>query len=140
MTVRVRFYGEAERVGGAKGKAVWKGGQEVLAVAYDVPIPGHGTRNTSNIRFWVSTTLFELVRVSFRTRRVSSRADLACFSVRSFRKQSAKPISGFDLRSFDAGDYQASVEASQSAETITRVLYPNDNNVSLIFCLPFFLA
>ncbi|KAL7411695.1 glycosyltransferase family 35 protein [Mrakia frigida] len=93
VTVRVRFYGEAERVGGAKGKAVWKGGQEVLAVAYDVPIPGHGTRNTSNIRFW-----------------------------------SAKPISGFDLRSFDAGDYQASVEASQSAETITRVLYPNDNN------------
>ena len=73
----MRLYGEAERVGGAKGKATWKGGREVLAVAYDVPIPGHNTKNTSNIRFW-----------------------------------SAKPISGFDLASFDRGNYQGSFSAS----------------------------
>lgn len=35
----VRFYGTVDKRGG-KGKAVWYGGQEVLAVAYDVPIPG----------------------------------------------------------------------------------------------------
>lgn len=27
-----------------------------------------------------------------------------------------------------AGDYEKAVEASNSAETITRVLYPNDNH------------
>lgn len=38
----VRFYGTVERQGG-KGRAIWYGGQEVLAVAYDVPIPGGST-------------------------------------------------------------------------------------------------
>ena len=28
------------------GRAVWSGGQEVLAVAFDVPIPGYATKNT----------------------------------------------------------------------------------------------
>lgn len=31
------------------------------------------------------------------------------------------------LQSFNAGDYEKAVAASSSAETITRVLYPNDN-------------
>ncbi|CED85357.1 glycosyltransferase family 35 protein [Phaffia rhodozyma] len=93
VTVPVRFYGRAERVGGAKGKGQVIGGQEVLAIAYDTPVPGFNTKNTSNIRFW-----------------------------------SAKPISGFDLQSFNAGNYEASVKASQEAESITRVLYPNDNS------------
>lgn len=46
----VRFFGHAERIG--NGRAVWSGGQEVMAVAYDVPIPGYETRNTNNIRLW----------------------------------------------------------------------------------------
>ena len=46
----VRFFGHAERIG--NGRAVWSGGQEVSAVAYDVPIPGYETRNTNNIRLW----------------------------------------------------------------------------------------
>jgi glucan phosphorylase len=66
---------------------------KVLAVAYDSPVPGHGTKSTANIRFW-----------------------------------SARPVSGFDLVSFNAGDYQASVQASSEAETLTRALYPNDNH------------
>jgi starch phosphorylase len=28
------------------GRGIWSGGQEVLAVAYDVPIPGYDTKNT----------------------------------------------------------------------------------------------
>jgi starch phosphorylase len=32
----------------------WAGGQEVLAVAYDVPIPGFATFNTINLRLWSS--------------------------------------------------------------------------------------
>lgn len=84
----VRFYGQVEKQG---NRSHWWGGQEVQAMAYDVPIPGWKTKNVNNLRLW-----------------------------------SAKPIAGFDLQSFNAGDYERSVAASQSAETITRVLYPND--------------
>lgn len=52
VTVEVRFYGHAERLD--KGKAIWSGGQEVLAVAYDVMIPGYHTKNTNNLRLWES--------------------------------------------------------------------------------------
>jgi len=41
---------------------------------------------------------------------------------------SSRPKRGFDLQSFNAGDYERAVEASNSAETITSVLYPNDNH------------
>ena len=41
---------------------------------------------------------------------------------------SSKPKRGFDLQSFNAGDYERAVEASNSAEQITSVLYPNDNH------------
>ena len=35
-------------------KALWSGGQEVLAVAYDTMIPGYDTKNTNNLRLWES--------------------------------------------------------------------------------------
>ncbi|KZV93629.1 glycogen phosphorylase [Exidia glandulosa HHB12029] len=91
VTYDVRFFGHAERIG--NNRAVWSGGQEVMAVAYDVPIPGYETRNTNNIRLWDS-----------------------------------KPKRGFDLNSFNAGDYERALEASNSASQITAVLYPNDNH------------
>ncbi|KAF8488889.1 glycosyltransferase family 35 protein [Gautieria morchelliformis] len=91
VTVDVRFYGQAERTG--NGKAIWSGGQEVVAVAHDVPVPGYATKTTNSIRLWDS-----------------------------------KPKRGFDLQSFNAGDYERAVEASTSAEQITSVLYPNDNH------------
>jgi starch phosphorylase len=86
----IRFYGQAERFEGGKG--IWSGGQEVLAVAYDVMIPGYETKTTNNLRLWES-----------------------------------KPKRGFDLQSFNAGNYEQAVEASNSAAAITAVLYPNDN-------------
>ncbi|PIL26155.1 hypothetical protein GSI_11910 [Ganoderma sinense ZZ0214-1] len=90
VTYQIRFYGHAERVDGMK--AIWQGGQEVVALAYDVPIPGYETKTTNNLRLWES-----------------------------------KPKRGFDLQSFNAGDYERAVEASNSAEAITSVLYPNDH-------------
>ncbi|CAE7109100.1 unnamed protein product [Rhizoctonia solani] len=93
VTYDVRFYGQAERVPKSR-RAIWSGGQEVAAVAYDVPIPGYATKNTNNLRLW-----------------------------------DARGKSGFDLQSFNAGDYEKSVESSNSAENITRVLYPNDNHM-----------
>ena len=50
----VRFYGVADRYQDGSGRGVWHGGQEVLAVAYDVMIPGFDTRNTNNLRLWES--------------------------------------------------------------------------------------
>ncbi|KAG8929270.1 Non-essential glycogen phosphorylase [Tulasnella sp. 418] len=92
INIPVRFYGHAERIEG--NKAIWSGGQEVVAIAYDVPIPGSFTKNTNNLRLW-----------------------------------DARPKRGFDLNSFNAGDYEKAVESSNSAEQLTRVLYPNDNHM-----------
>ncbi|KAF8519332.1 glycosyltransferase family 35 protein [Hysterangium stoloniferum] len=91
VTYDVRFYGQSERLG--DGKAIWSGGQEVVAVAHDVPIPGYATRTTNSIRLWDS-----------------------------------QPKRGFDLQTFNAGDYEGAVESSNSANQITSVLYPNDNH------------
>lgn len=45
----------------------------------------------------------------------------------NLRLWQARPKVSFDLASFNAGDYDASVREAELAETITRVLYPNDN-------------
>ncbi|KAI6143212.1 glycosyltransferase family 35 protein [Pisolithus tinctorius] len=87
----IRFYGEAQKYVNGTARGVWYGGQEVLAVAYDVTIPGYDTRNTNNLRLWAS-----------------------------------KPKRGFDLQSFNAGNYEHAIESSNSAAAITSVLYPND--------------
>ncbi|KAF9488145.1 glycogen phosphorylase [Pleurotus eryngii] len=92
VNYEVRFYGQSERLSEGHGRASWTGGQEVLAVAYDVMIPGCHTRNTNNLRLWES-----------------------------------KPKRGFDLNSFNAGNYEGAVESSNSAAAITSVLYPNDH-------------
>ncbi|KAJ8690782.1 Non-essential glycogen phosphorylase [Pleurotus ostreatus] len=92
VNYEVRFYGQSERLSEGHGRALWTGGQEVLAVAYDVMIPGCNTRNTNNLRLWES-----------------------------------KPKRGFDLNSFNAGNYEGAVESSNSAAAITSVLYPNDH-------------
>ena len=54
VAYEIRFYGKAERFLDGSGRSVWHGGQEVLAVAYDVMIPGFDTRNTNNLRLWES--------------------------------------------------------------------------------------
>ncbi|KAF9066048.1 glycogen phosphorylase [Rhodocollybia butyracea] len=94
VNYEVRFYGTAERL--EDGRAIWHGGQEVLAVAYDVMVPGCYTKNTNNLRLWES-----------------------------------KPKRGFDLMSFNAGDYEHAVESSNSAAAITSVLYPNDHTTCM---------
>ncbi|KAJ7756371.1 glycogen phosphorylase [Mycena olivaceomarginata] len=92
VAYEVRFYGHADRLNDGTPRAVWAGGQEVLAVAYDVMIPGCYTKTTNNLRLWES-----------------------------------KPKRGFDLNSFNAGNYEGAVESSNSAAAITSVLYPNDH-------------
>jgi len=75
-----------------KTKKQWQGGEQVLAVAYDFPVPGYHTTNVNNLRLW-----------------------------------SSKPTSEFDFQKFNEGEYDSSVQQQQRAESITAVLYPNDN-------------
>lgn len=61
VTYPVKFYGKV--ISGPNGSKQWTGGENILAVAYDVPIPGYKTRTTINLRLWstkVSTEEFDL--------------------------------------------------------------------------------
>ncbi|KAI3665845.1 hypothetical protein L6452_44480 [Arctium lappa] len=46
----VKFYGKV--VTGSDGKRRWIGGEDIVAVASDVPIPGYKTKTTINLRLW----------------------------------------------------------------------------------------
>ncbi|XP_019195371.1 PREDICTED: LOW QUALITY PROTEIN: alpha-1,4 glucan phosphorylase L isozyme, chloroplastic/amyloplastic-like [Ipomoea nil] len=46
----VKFFGKV--IIGSDGKKHWIGGEDIQAVAYDVPIPGYKTRTTINLRLW----------------------------------------------------------------------------------------
>ncbi|XP_061341655.1 alpha-1,4 glucan phosphorylase L isozyme, chloroplastic/amyloplastic isoform X1 [Gastrolobium bilobum] len=46
----VKFYGKV--VSGSDGKKHWVGGEDIKAVAHDVPIPGYKTKTTINLRLW----------------------------------------------------------------------------------------
>lgn len=52
---KVKFYGHLEEttVNGRRVKR-WEGGQDVLAIAYDTPIPGWNTTNCNTLRLWKS--------------------------------------------------------------------------------------
>lgn len=49
----IKFFGEI--VEGSDGKKQWVHGEDIKAVAYDVPIPGYKTKNTINLRLWSTT-------------------------------------------------------------------------------------
>ncbi|BGP39269.1 Non-essential glycogen phosphorylase [Rhodotorula kratochvilovae] len=50
--VEIKFHGEATRGENGKGAGTWTGGLGVLAIPYDIPVPGFKTSSTNNIRTW----------------------------------------------------------------------------------------
>ncbi|CAL0317173.1 unnamed protein product [Lupinus luteus] len=50
ITYPVKFFGKV--ITGSDGKKHWIGGEDVSAVAHDVPIPGYKTKTTINLRLW----------------------------------------------------------------------------------------
>lgn len=51
----IRFYGRVRNYrDNGVDRAVWEGGEVVIAVAYDTPVPGYNTYNTNNLRLWRS--------------------------------------------------------------------------------------
>ncbi|MES2500394.1 MAG: glycogen/starch/alpha-glucan phosphorylase [Pseudomonadota bacterium] len=92
----IKFYGHVVPVNDEHGiKHHWCNAQHVVAMAYDVPVPGYGTDTVNNLRLW-----------------------------------SAKATKDFDLRQFNDGNYEQSVEERTDSETISKVLYPNDASAS----------
>ncbi|KAL3234441.1 Glycogen phosphorylase [Nakaseomyces bracarensis] len=95
VQIPVTFYGYVDRDGKESTTlqpSQWIGGERVLAVAYDFPVPGFKTSTVNNLRLW-----------------------------------QARPTTEFDFAKFNNGDYKNSVGEQQRAESITAVLYPNDN-------------
>lgn len=91
----VKFYGKTEHSIDPHGNPVCKWvdtHDDVMAEAYDIPVPGYHNNTVNNLRLW---------------------------SARSTRE--------FDLQSFNMGDYVQSVSRKQDTETLSKVLYPNDN-------------
>lgn len=55
VTYPVRFYGHVRKYhDNGVERAVWEGGETVIAQAYDNPVPGYNTYNTNNLRLWRS--------------------------------------------------------------------------------------
>jgi glycogen phosphorylase len=75
-----------------KLKSDWTDTQDVMAMAYDIPIPGYANNTVNNLRLWA-----------------------------------AKSTREFDFEYFNHGDYIKAVQDKQKTETISKVLYPNDN-------------
>lgn len=91
----VKFFGKVAEVPQTDGNGVnyeWVDAQEVMAMAYDTPIPGYGNNTVNNLRLWA-----------------------------------AKSTRDFDFEYFNHGDYIKAVQDKQKTETISKVLYPNDN-------------
>jgi starch phosphorylase len=96
-TLRVHFYGRtaAYRERDGSLRMGWEDTHDVLAVPYDVPVPGYRNGTVNTLRLWRAAATDE-----------------------------------FDLGEFNAGAYPESVEAKNTAENITMVLYPNDASES----------
>jgi len=92
---RVKFGGKVAQRTNRAGKLVfdWVDTEDVLAMAYDTPVPGFGNRTVNNLRLW-----------------------------------SAKATEEFDLDFFNQGNYFAATSKKTESESISKVLYPNDNS------------
>ena len=93
----VKFYGTTRQGTGKAGQPIseWiDTHDDVMAMAYDIPIPGYHNETVNNLRLW---------------------------GARSTRE--------FDLGVFNSGDYVQAVNRKQESETISKVLYPNDQNM-----------
>jgi glycogen phosphorylase len=52
-TYTISFYGNVVQVPTASGtKSHWVEGESVLAMAYDIPVPGYDTQTVNNLRLW----------------------------------------------------------------------------------------
>jgi starch phosphorylase len=93
----IKYYGKSICVKDDDGKTRfrWVDTSDVIAIPYDIPIPGYGVNNVNTLRLW-----------------------------------SARATEEFNFQDFNQGDYIGACETKLTSENISKVLYPNDNNVS----------
>jgi starch phosphorylase len=91
----IRFCGRVNTISGGDGRfrMEWVDGDEVMAMAYDYPVPGFRNQTVNTLRLWA-----------------------------------AKSTREFNLAYFNSGDYIKAVEDKSSSESISKVLYPNDQS------------
>jgi starch phosphorylase len=77
---------------GPDGRPTWRPSEQILAKAYDTPIPGWQGEHVNTLRLW-----------------------------------SAQPSQLLDLDRFNRGKFLEAAERRVVAETISRILYPNDS-------------
>ncbi|XP_021751652.1 alpha-1,4 glucan phosphorylase L isozyme, chloroplastic/amyloplastic-like [Chenopodium quinoa] len=53
VSYSIKFYGKVAT--GSDDRSHWIGGEDIKAVAHDVPIPGYQTKTTINLRLWSTT-------------------------------------------------------------------------------------
>ncbi len=92
----VKFYGRVEFVPDSENtaKKQWVDTAQVMAMAYDTPVPGYKNNTVNTMRLWA-----------------------------------ARATNDFDFAHFNEGDYSEAVSQKANSETISKVLYPNDNNL-----------
>jgi starch phosphorylase len=90
----VQYYGNVNQYVDSNGRLehVWSNTQQVMAAAYDTPVPGYNNDTVNTLRLWA-----------------------------------AKASRDFDFQYFNDGDYAKAVSDKAQSETISKVLYPNDN-------------
>jgi starch phosphorylase len=90
----VKFYGQVLEYVDEHGifHHEWVDTRDIIALAFDTPIPGYRNNTVNTMRLW-----------------------------------SAKSSREFDLEYFNHGDYEKAVSDKARSETISKVLYPNDN-------------
>jgi starch phosphorylase len=90
----VKFYGQVLEYVDEQGvsRHEWTDTRDIIALAFDTPIPGYRNNTVNTMRLW-----------------------------------SAKSSREFDLEYFNHGDYEKAVSDKARSETISKVLYPNDN-------------
>eukprot|EP00834_Sanchytrium_tribonematis_P005983 NODE_404_length_8016_cov_1.092965.p1 type:complete len:802 gc:universal NODE_404_length_8016_cov_1.092965:6267-3862(-) len=96
-------------------------------VSYEVRFYGHVTKieeKDGKVRYkWEGGETIQAVAYDVP---IPGYKNKTCLNIRLW---SSKPNRQFDLQSFNAGDYEQSVREQQRAESITSVLYPNDNHM-----------
>ena len=92
----IRFHGKVEAAHNSDEMSAmkWIGGDEVMAMAYDYPVPGFRNDTVNTLRLW-----------------------------------GAKSTRDFNLDYFNSGDYIRAVEDKDKTESISKVLYPNDQPI-----------
>lgn len=92
---KVHFMGRINNYQDKEGNnhSEWVDTETVIALGYDIPIPGYRTDTVNTLKLWAASS----------TRQ-------------------------FNLQTFNAGDYIGAIINKSQSETISKVLYPNDNN------------